>query len=72
MHARPLLPEALVPFPFGLYQLEFELAPPLIYVASFAYPHLGPADRRRFMAQRAAEVAQRRALFDAAIATPMP
>ena len=31
---------------------------------------VSPADRRRFMAQRAAEVAQRRALFDAAIATP--
>ena len=33
---------------------------------------VSPADRRRFMAQRAAEVAQRRALFDAAIATPTP
>ena len=31
---------------------------------------VSPADRRRFMAQRAAEVAQRRVLFDAAIATP--
>ena len=33
---------------------------------------VSPADRRRFMAQRAAEVAQRHALFDAAIATPTP
>ena len=33
---------------------------------------VSPANRRRFMAQRAAEVAQRRALFDAAIATPTP
>jgi hypothetical protein len=29
-------------------------------------------DTRRFMAQRAAEVAQRRAIFDAAVATPTP
>jgi hypothetical protein len=29
-------------------------------------------DIRRFMAQRAAEVAQRRAFFDAAVATPTP
>ena len=33
---------------------------------------VSPEDRRRFMAQRASEVAQRRALFDAAIATPTP
>jgi hypothetical protein len=31
-----------------------------------------PEDMRRFMAQRAAEVAQRRAIFDAAVATPTP
>jgi hypothetical protein len=29
-----------------------------------------PEDKRRFMAQRAAEVAQRRALFDAAVTVP--
>ena len=33
---------------------------------------VSPEDKRRFMTQRAAEVAQRRALFDAAIATPTP
>jgi len=33
---------------------------------------VSPADRRWLMAQRAAEVAQRHALFDAAIATPTP
>ena len=33
---------------------------------------VSPEDRRRFMTQRAAEVTQRRALFDAAIATPTP
>jgi hypothetical protein len=31
---------------------------------------VSPEDMRRFMAQRAAEIAQRRALFDAAVATP--
>jgi hypothetical protein len=31
-----------------------------------------PEDMRRFMAQSAAEVAQRRATFVAAVATPMP
>jgi hypothetical protein len=30
------------------------------------------ANMRRFMAQGAAEVAQRRAIFDAAVATPTP
>jgi hypothetical protein len=29
-------------------------------------------DMRRLMARRAAEVAQRRAIFDAAVATPTP
>jgi hypothetical protein len=29
-------------------------------------------DIRRFMAQRAAKVTQRRAIFDAAVATPAP
>jgi hypothetical protein len=29
-------------------------------------------DIRRFIAQRAVEVAQRRAIFDAAVATPTP
>jgi len=33
---------------------------------------VSPEDIRRFMAQRAAEVAQRRAIFDAAVATPTP
>jgi hypothetical protein len=33
---------------------------------------VSPEDRRRFILQRAAEVAQRRAIFDAAVATPMP
>jgi hypothetical protein len=33
---------------------------------------LSPEDMRRFMAQRAAEVVQRRAIFDAAVATPTP
>jgi hypothetical protein len=33
---------------------------------------VSPDDMRRFMAQRAAEVAQRRAIFDAAVATPTP
>jgi hypothetical protein len=31
-----------------------------------------PEDMRRFMAQRAAKVAHRRAIFDAAVATPAP
>jgi hypothetical protein len=31
-----------------------------------------PEDIRRFMAQRATDVAQRRAIFDAAVATPTP
>jgi hypothetical protein len=31
-----------------------------------------PEDIRRFMAQRAAEIVQRRAIFDAAVATPTP
>jgi hypothetical protein len=31
-----------------------------------------PEDIWRFRAQRAAEVAQRRAIFDAAVATPTP
>jgi hypothetical protein len=31
-----------------------------------------PEDFRRFMAQRAADIAQRRAIFDAAVATPAP
>jgi hypothetical protein len=33
---------------------------------------VSPDEMRRFMAQRAAEVAQRRAIYDAAVATPMP
>ena len=33
---------------------------------------VSPEDRRRFMAQHAAEVTQRRALFDASTATPTP
>jgi protocatechuate 3,4-dioxygenase beta subunit len=33
---------------------------------------VSPEDIWRFMAQRAAEVAQRRAIFDAAVATPTP
>jgi hypothetical protein len=33
---------------------------------------VSPDDMRRFMAPRAAEVAQRRAIFDAAVATPTP
>jgi hypothetical protein len=33
---------------------------------------VSPEDMRRFMAQRAVEVAQRRAIFDAAVATPAP
>jgi hypothetical protein len=33
---------------------------------------VSPEDIRRFMAQRAAEVAQRRTIFDAAVATPSP
>jgi hypothetical protein len=33
---------------------------------------VSPEDIRRFMAQRAAEVAQRRAIFDAAVTPPTP
>jgi hypothetical protein len=33
---------------------------------------VSPEDIRRFMAQRTAEVAQRRAIFDAVVATPTP
>jgi hypothetical protein len=33
---------------------------------------VSPEDMRRFMAQRAAEVTQYRAIFDAAVATPTP
>jgi hypothetical protein len=33
---------------------------------------VSPEDIRRLMAQRAAEVAQRRAIFDATVATPTP
>jgi hypothetical protein len=33
---------------------------------------VSPEDIRRSMAQRAAEIAQRRAIFDAAVATPTP
>jgi hypothetical protein len=33
---------------------------------------VSPEDMRWFMAQRAAEVAQRRAIFDVAVATPKP
>jgi hypothetical protein len=40
--------------------------------APVATPGHSPDDIRRFMAQRAAEVAQRRAIFDAAVATPTP
>ena len=47
----------------------------------FGKPHVRPprcdarvalGDKRRFMAQRAAEVAQRRTLFDYALAVPAP
>jgi hypothetical protein len=33
---------------------------------------VSPEDMRRFMEQLAAEVAQRRAIFEAAVATPTP
>jgi hypothetical protein len=33
---------------------------------------VSPEDIRRFMAQRDAEIAQRRAIFDTAVATPTP
>jgi hypothetical protein len=33
---------------------------------------VSPEIFRRFMAQRAADTAQRRAIFDAAVATPAP
>jgi hypothetical protein len=33
---------------------------------------VSPEDIRRFMAQRAADIAQRRAIFDAAVAAPTP
>jgi hypothetical protein len=33
---------------------------------------VSPKDMRRFMAQHAAEVRQRRAIVDAAVATPTP
>jgi hypothetical protein len=33
---------------------------------------VSPEDVQWFMAQRASEVAQRRAIFDAAVATPTP
>jgi hypothetical protein len=33
---------------------------------------VSPEDMWRFLMQRAAEVAQRRAIFDAAVATPTP
>jgi hypothetical protein len=36
------------------------------------YIRVSPEDLRWFMAQRAAEFAQRRAIFDAAVATPTP